>query len=648
MGVGGGGTKAVCTLLQPMHCCLRALQPTLPAWLLLYNQALLSQAPCHYHPLHPPPPPCFTAGTPWLAALLRPQSAAVKLLGLTHCSPHQGHRRSAVFQLLQHGLDPLSTSLAQRSGLDARVLPLDALAREPGVPRDTGLYLLGDEKTWWNRLPTGQWLAPEAEWLGSNRCVAGWGLRPAERQRGSAFPARVPRTALPRRCQAAWLAYGTQPGQDTDSERVAWQIMSPGPGPRWRHRWAHRLPAVQPRPGGLALPACRAAGGPGSSGGAGAPRSMCTSPTARPRRAAGWSSWAQPTRWAAWSPSCHPWTRWAPCRRGAHLHAGRRGCQSAPAEGEKGRGLRGAVALASLDSLVQPGQPAPRVSSIGGRRVQVRMEEQPLELTIGRPPLCAPPAAGPAQCGAGRGWPSPLLERWPRRCAHRRARPAAPRRPPSRASPGRSGGCWRTTRCTGSHCGSGWSTHRACCLRSVWHDCAGSSNCATVGVGAAWTGVAACQCCRVVKGMRVRTSRTSPLDVWEAVQHDRRAASLPSMPRNVRCVSCIVEAGSTLPLHPALPAAHTSAQPRHACHACVPPSGTPPADEQLKAASRGGQERVEPGRVSAEERIKQKAALRLQRKAQEAEAARVEHALARARVVGCCRACGAARGSLVV
>lgn len=56
----------------------------------------------------------------------------------------------------------------------------------------------------------------------------------------------------------------------------------------------------------------------------------------------------------------------------------------------------------------------------------------------------------------------------------------------------------------------------------------------------------------------------------------------------------------------------------------------PPADQQLDAVARQGPEQ---GEAPAERRFRQKAALRLQRKAEEAKAAQTEAALVRAKVV---------------
>ncbi|KAL4450734.1 hypothetical protein ABPG77_001090 [Micractinium sp. CCAP 211/92] len=97
-------------------------------------------------------------------------NAALKLLVLTYCSPHEGSRRAAVLKLLQHGLHPDWELDVRGAELDAQVLPLAALEQEPGVVRGPGPWAPEDrDAAWWNVLPLEEWLPPEAECLGSER-----------------------------------------------------------------------------------------------------------------------------------------------------------------------------------------------------------------------------------------------------------------------------------------------------------------------------------------------------------------------------------------------------------------------------------------------------------------------------------------------
>lgn len=105
-----------------------------------------------------------------------------------------------MLKLLQHGLHPHWELDVRGAELDAQVLPLAALEREPGVVRGPGPWAPEDrDAAWWNALPLEEWLPPEAECLGSERWAGAGaggcaGSRQARRDvRGSPHPAQSPR-----------------------------------------------------------------------------------------------------------------------------------------------------------------------------------------------------------------------------------------------------------------------------------------------------------------------------------------------------------------------------------------------------------------------------------------------------------------------
>ncbi len=125
-----------------------------------------------------------------------------------------------MLKLLQHGLHPHWELDVRGAELDAQVLPLAALEREPGVVRGPGPWAPEDrDAAWWNALPLEEWLPPEAEWLGSERWAgAGAGGCAGSRQ-GAAW---CPRLVPPCQVAQAWRAPCCLACSSITLTRVAW------------------------------------------------------------------------------------------------------------------------------------------------------------------------------------------------------------------------------------------------------------------------------------------------------------------------------------------------------------------------------------------------------------------------------------------